>query len=156
MLNNILVGLGVVVLFIWIITQIQKSGKYRLKNVPLRKNNIHPASLLLFYMGWLLVSVAAGWLLTKCGLSELKVGILAGLIGQVVAIPAAIIFAYHSFSRGVRRGIGLSLRHSLYDTARGIVGFLAIFPVCVMLGVIVTWIFEQLSVEYTPHALIQA
>ena len=156
MLNNILLVLGVVVLFIWIITQIQKSGKYRLKNVPLRKNNIYPASLVLFFVGWHLFSAVARWLLMKCGLPELQSGLLGGMIGQVVAIPAAIIFAYHSFSRGVRRGIGLSLRHPLYDTARGIVGFLAVFPVCVLLGVIVTWVFEQFSIKYTPHALIQA
>lgn len=154
--NNILMGLGVVVLFIWIVAQMRKSGKYRLKNVPLRRNSIYPASLVLFFVGWQLVGVAACWLLMKCGLHELQAGILGATIGQVVAIPAAIIFVHHSFSRGVQRGIGLTLRRPLHDTARGVVGFLAIFPVCMTLGWTVTWILEQLSIKCTPHELIQA
>ena len=154
--NNILLGLGGLVLFVWIIAQTQISGKYRLKNVPLRKNNIYPASLVLFFVGWHLFSAAACWLLMKCGLPEMKAEILGGMIGQIVAIPAAIIFANYSFRRGVRRGIGFSLRHPLYDTARGIVGFLAVFPVCVILGAIVTRIFDQFSINHTPHELLQA
>ena len=103
--NNILLWLGVVVLFIWIITQMRESGKYRLKNVPLRRNNIFPASLVLLFMGWHLVSAAADWLLMKCGLPELQLKILAPMIGQIFAIPAAIIFAHYSIKSGVRRGL---------------------------------------------------
>lgn len=153
--NNILLVVGTVVLFVWIFSQMRKSGNYRLRNVPLRRNNIYPASLVLFFVGWHLVSAAAGWLLMRCDLSELETVIVSGMIGQTVAIPAAIIFANHSFSRGVKRGIGLTLRHPLYDTVRGIVGFLAVFPVCVLLGAAVTWIFDQFNVKYTPHEMIQ-
>ncbi|MCK5114228.1 MAG: CPBP family intramembrane metalloprotease [Phycisphaerae bacterium] len=154
--STTLLLVGAVVLVGWLLSQLQRNGKYKLKNVPLRRNNIHPASLVLVFVGWQLCTISAIWVFMRFGMAELYAGLGGGMIGQIVAIPAALIFAHISFRRGIKRGLGFTLRHPLYDTARGVVGFLAVFPVCIMLGIIVTWICDKFLIGYTPHEYLQA
>lgn len=77
--------------------------------------------------------------LTDHQLIASQVIVVSQLASQLVWLAAALLVARKTFSGGLSRGLGLSLRRWLYDTARGLVGYLACFPVVWGMLMLTTW-----------------
>jgi membrane protease YdiL (CAAX protease family) len=141
-----LLAVGMCVLTGWVIVRILRLEKLFLRRVPGRKNQIHVLHLLaLFLVYFFAPPLAASALATAMGAElaqgqelPMEVRLPAMIFGQLVLIGGALTVASMSFRHGLRRGLGLSPRHSLCDAGRGLVGYLAVFPLC-YLALYVTW-----------------
>jgi membrane protease YdiL (CAAX protease family) len=129
------VALGIIVLAIWIVRRVAHPRKLALKDVPGRPNSLHllhPLGLVLLFYA---LQMAAYHLLPKPWL------FLGSAAGQILVLVAALAVAQQSFRRGVKRGLGLTLRRWKTDTARGVVAFLAVLPVCIGLMALLIYLF---------------
>jgi membrane protease YdiL (CAAX protease family) len=132
-----LLAVGVCILAVWVVRRSLSPQKLSLARTPGRPNTAHPLVLLgLFIVMQAVGFVASGiirrWL-PASDPKDLSAGALIAsmLVAQVVFLPLALWVASKTFRLGLRRGLGLSARHWFYDSLRGIVAFLAVFPVCI-------------------------
>jgi len=105
-------------------------GAYLLRRAPRRPHRIGPVHVVGLLAGWLglqaLLFVAAGQgLLGGPGGGKL----IAGILAQLLWLPALWLVARRTFRRGAARGLGLRLRAVGPDAARGLVWLLAALPV---------------------------
>jgi len=122
------VAVGLCVLAVWVIRRIIRPRKLWLADTPGRPNHLTPLHVLgLFAVNILFGGVAAG----LPGPRWRLVGILAS---QALWLVLCLAVARRTFRHGLLRGLGLSLRHWLYDSLRGVLGYLATFPVCFFLA----------------------
>jgi len=123
-------AIGLCVLVVWIIRRLANPAKLALAKTPGRPNSIHPGHVILLLAFWVAVQMAAmkllGFWLPK---ESLEAKLLASLPGQVLWLVLCPVVAAATFRGGLGRGMGLSMRHWVYDTARAVLGYLAIFPV---------------------------
>lgn len=135
-----LVAVGVCVLLVWIVRRAANPKKLTLVNTPGRPNTLNPGHVLLVMAAWSLANVAASRALQPLfPAGSLRKDVLLGLIVQAVTLAGALAVAAWTFRFGLTRGLGLTGRHWLYDTGRGIVGFLAVFPLCLGLLHLFAW-----------------
>lgn len=133
-----LLAAGVCILAVYVVRRLLAPRKLSLARTPGRPNNAHPLIMVglfvfMLLVGWLSVSILQHWFPPADGEVSPQAMIGAMLISQVVFLPVALLVASKTFPLGLRRGLGLSGRHWFYDTLRGVVAFLAVFPVCIFL-----------------------
>ena len=121
-----------VVLAVWVIRLLIRPGKMALSRAPGRPNRLTPVQVLALLLAWLGLSYGTAWLLQRISpFDEIQCGLLGNLAGQAVLLAACLAVAAGTFQHGLRRGLGLSARHYIFDTLRGVIGYLAVLPVCV-------------------------
>ena len=125
-----LVSVGLITMVIWIVRRTASPGKLRLHDTPGRPNNLDPAIVMAILVVWLGTGSLAHWGLGKTYPEEsLKLLVLANLISHVSCATACLLAAALAFPHGIRQGLGLNLRHALFDSGRGVLAMLASFPV---------------------------
>ncbi len=136
-----LISVGFCTLMVWAVRRLARPGKLSLAHTPGRPNSLNPAHLMLPLAMWLL-SIAAAKTLVRRFLPQdsYELLVLVGIIGQIVWLATSLVVASIAFDHGLRRGLGLSMRHWIYDTGRGVLGYLAIYPVFFGLVWIMTWL----------------
>jgi membrane protease YdiL (CAAX protease family) len=127
-----LMAIGLIALLVWVTRRVVRPGKLSLARAPGRQNRLDPLHILFLLALWLSAGLGTTSLLrSSLGNDSLQLRIAAGLAGQVVWLVASLALAACVFQRGLFRGLGLSGRHWVFDTLRGVVAYLAVLPVCV-------------------------
>ena len=128
------VAVGIPILIVLVIRKIAFPQKLALSDAPWRPNTVNPAHVVALLGLWCTVQVAAHNVLrTWFPGKSYPLKALTGLTGELFLILAVLPLAAWCFRGGLFRGFGLSMRHWIYDTLRGAVGFLAVMPVCMLL-----------------------
>jgi membrane protease YdiL (CAAX protease family) len=139
---------GCIALVVWIVRRIATPEKLSLRRCPGRPNRLEMWHLVVvfvaFYLPKLVVASAEG------GQVGVRAGLVAGMIAQLAAIATSLAIAARTFRHGLPRGLGLSMRHSLWDTVRGVVGYLTIMPICIGLFLLVGWLFKRTAADEHP------
>jgi len=153
------------VLFVWGVLRIARPRKLRLAGTPGRPNRLHPLHVVGVLLAFLIASSAAGELcdLAVKGIADeavrearkVRLQFLAGSAASVVWAAAGLIVAGATFRRGIVRGLGLSGRRWLYDSARGVLGYLAVLPVCVGLNLAMVFLFSVLEIQPEYHPVLK-
>jgi len=126
-----LLAIGVCVMVACIIRRIMLPAKLNLSRTPGRPNAINPFIIFALYLTLALLGIGAGWAMERFYPADSSERFLSAmLIAQVIWLIACLAAAHYTFAGKVRRGMGLSGRHWLYDSLRGIVAYLAVLPVC--------------------------
>ncbi len=144
----VLIAVGLCVLIAWFIRRLLHPSKLKLRRAPGRGNRITPVHILVLLAVW--IGVSAGIFKTL----ELFFAegspcpqLLAIVAGQMLFLIGGLIVAATTFRAGLVRGLGLSVRHWPWDTIRGVVAYLAVFPVCI--GLLL------LTIYFLPEKLIR-
>ncbi|MCJ7543403.1 MAG: CPBP family intramembrane metalloprotease [Phycisphaerae bacterium] len=126
-----LVSLGLCALVVWIIRRAVRPAKVSLRGTPGRINTVNPAHVLVLLLVWQASREAGAWVLGRWLPGEPEhLGILLAGIQQTVWLATSLAVAAVAFRHGLRQGMGLSLRHWVYDTGRGVFAYLAVLPIC--------------------------
>jgi membrane protease YdiL (CAAX protease family) len=126
-----LVSLGLCVLMVWIVRRVVRPAKVSLIGTPDRPNRLNPAHILVLLLVWQAAGAAAVGALGRWFTPRSDpLAILAALVQQTVWLVTSLAVAAMTFRHGLRRGMGWSLRHWIYDSARGVVAYLAVLPIC--------------------------
>jgi len=143
-----LAAVGLCVLLVWIIRRLANPGKLTLAHTPGRPNTLNPAHIVLVLMVWYSASAvgAKALLMFYPGGASHTLALLNLLVAMVL-LAVSLLVAAMTFRFGLRRGLGLTRRHWLYDTGRGIVAFLAVMPLC--LGLL--WLFQWATPSEPSH-----
>ena len=122
---------GTVVLVLWIIRRIVRPSKLLLSDSPGRPNRLHPlVALAALLVALVSLSSLSGW----AGMTAQRpYGLGAMLLSHLALSAGAVVLARQTFRHGAVRGMGLSLRHGVWDALRGTVAYLAVLPVCIAL-----------------------
>ena len=161
-----LVAVGVCVLVVWIVRRIADPSKISLRRAPGRPNTVHPVHLVGILLAmWLSAAVAQGLLRglvvpsaaegAARKAAEARLAIASGLVGSCVWLLAGLVVARVSFRHGLARGLGLSCRRWLYDSARALLGYLAVLPICVGLLLLLLHVFLIFGAEPHPHPVLE-
>lgn len=117
-------ALGTVMLAVWVIRRIAVPSKLDLQTRTSRRpNSLTPVHVLIPLLLWA-VAHRAGlevWPFRPWNL-------LAGVVSQAMMFLVSLVVAAVAFRNGLRRGLGLSLRHWLFDTGRAVMGYLIAMP----------------------------
>ncbi len=149
-----LVIAGSLVLAVWTFNAIVRPARIQLRKCPGRPSKLNPVHLIVVFFLWHGAALGVMELLLLIDLPNDKAGILGSVAGQIIGIPIALIVASICFRNGLKRGLGLSMRHWLFDTGRGIAGYLAAMPVCIGLLLLFTWLLPE---EWQrKHSLLEA
>ena len=143
-----LLATGICVLGVWVFIRSVRPTKLSLRGMPGRPNSLHPLALLALYLLYLGAVLLAQTALAAIQGIELVKGVAppkpilmpAMIVGHAVLIPGALALAAIGFPNGLRRGLGLSARRWRIDSARAVVATLAVWPVCVGLLALASWI----------------
>lgn len=150
-----LIGTGVVVLVVWGLRRLLRPRKLALAATPGRPNRLHVIHVLVLWLLWQSATLAAGelsrWLLP---LGERETVILAGMAGQLVCLAGCLAAASLAFSHGLRRGLGLDTRHWIYDGLRGLIGYLAVLPICFLLLRVSVWLLPGQFIRVHPMLVV--
>lgn len=149
-ISPLLLGLlcvGLLVLLVWIIRRVLHPTKLRLDDSPGRPNRLHAIHVLAVFAAWL---AAAGFIFEHYPFPQ-RIGALA--VGQVGWLAVGLVVSAATFQGGLRRGLGLSLRHWSFDAARAVIGYLAVLPICIGLLVAARAVLPEDWMHI--HALLQ-
>ncbi len=136
-------GLGVCSLAIWILRRVARPGKLSLRNTPGRPNSLTPIHLVVLFT--ILVGLGLGReLLPHIESAQMKLA--SSLAVQAIWLGLSLVVARFTFRHGLVRGLGLSMRHWIYDTGRGVLGCLAVVPICLLLF----WVIPRSSEQLHP------
>jgi len=84
-----------------------------------------------------------------------KIKTVAGIVSAAVTIAASLTVGVFAFSRGLRRGMGLSARRVVWDLARAAAALLIVFPLCWGAMYVMALLIEKgLPVPEKPHPLL--
>ena len=123
---------GIVVLFIWIFLRLSHREKFALRRTPGRINTIEPLYIFALLMLWIGATVGATRLFEIIfDVAGEKAEVLGNITGTIVWIAGSLLTAAWSFRSGLRRGMGLSSRHWIFDSLRAVFAYLAVIPICV-------------------------
>lgn len=150
-----LIAVGLIVLAVWIVRRIANPGKLRLTGTPPRRNSLNPAHVALVLLVHLGIAAAAGAMLEYLlgeSLTDEKAAVLISPVAQLAALVCSLLVASAMFRFGARAGMGLNSRHAIYDAARAVVAFLAVWPVCMGL----LWLSKQVLPPDRPHPMLIA
>lgn len=152
-----LVILGTILLLIWVIRRAWRPRKFSLRDTPGRPSRLTVLHVLGAFLVWQFAGEAARLLLRFTPLEEPHLLLLANVLRQAIGIAAVLLLAAGTFRRGLGGGMGLSLRHWVFDTLRGLYAMLAAFPLCIGSAMLVGWLLEQVRPEWVqPHSLLTA
>jgi len=142
-----LVGIGICALIVWLIRRLNSPSRLSLANTPGRPNTVNPIAVLLLFFGWALAqAVFARIIVSPMGWFEEgdpRAEILLNGISPLIMTAGALAIANVSFSGGIRRGMGLTARHWPWDTLRGILGYLAVLPLCIGLQAVMAGLLPE-------------
>jgi len=161
-----LVAVGVCVLVVWIVRRIAHPGKVWLRNTPGRPNAVNLLHVVVVLSAMWLTAAAAGVLFRKVFLqgpagagegqaTDVRLTIAGAMAGSVAWLAGGLLVAAVTFRHGLARGLGLSGRRWLYDTARAILGYLAVLPICVGLNLAMLSLFRMLGIEPEFHPVLE-
>ncbi len=125
-----LFAVGLCTLVVWIVRRAAYPRKLTLRNTPGRPNTLtpfHVMGVLAIWCGFLLVMHEL--LGERADPSQ----VVVTAANQAALLAVSLVAARFTFRHGLRRGLGLSMRHWVFDTGRGIVGYLAVLPICLLL-----------------------
>jgi membrane protease YdiL (CAAX protease family) len=146
----VLTSVGLCVLVVWIVRRALHPEKFTLARTPGRPNTISPAHLAVLFLLWLAADALVGGLVrwSDDARAWRPQWLLLGRTGvQLLWIAGSLFVASRTFRMGLRRGLGLSMRHWLYDSLRGIVGYLAVIPICIGLQAATAEVLLRLAPE---------
>jgi membrane protease YdiL (CAAX protease family) len=145
------------VLVVWVVRRLVYRRKLGLGNTPGRANALTSLHLFAVFIAWTLGQMLAVRVAASVpGVGEARALVAGGAGGSVVLLAASVVVGASAFRLGVRRGMGLSLRHWLYDTGRGVVGFFVIFCVCFGLLIAVSALVGRQYVREHEHPMLLA
>lgn len=122
------VAAGICVLAVWVVRTVARPDEFFLRRSPGRGNSLAPGHLLLVFGAYLAPGLAVSRVL---GPSQgYQWTLSASVAGQLACAAVALLIADRTFRHGLRRGLGLSMRHWVCDTGRAVAGYLVIVPVC--------------------------
>ncbi len=157
----VLLAMGICVLAVWTFFRLLRPEKFLLSDTPGRSNSLHILHIFAVYFAHVIVVrlgmlVIAAWQGVKLVAGKpvpMTVGLPATGAGLIVLIVGVMVVASMTFSGGVRRGLGFSTRRWLSDTGRGIVGFLAILPLCIAALMLTKYLADKgiLPIDLTEH-----
>jgi membrane protease YdiL (CAAX protease family) len=154
-----LMAVGLILLTVWLIRRITHPHKLSLQRTPGRPNHLNILWVLIPFVLAQGTAVAMIWALEGGNAStpSLKSIILTSLVMQPVLLGSSLLVARRTFRWGLRRGLGFSGRHWIYDTGRGVLGFLAVWPVTVLVLAGVIWLGMKLDLgPIKAHPLLVA
>jgi len=130
---------GICVLAGWGLLRILRPHRLLLRRVPGRPNHLsilHVAAVFLVYaaaakLATLAVARWAGIEARTPEQTPIEVALAGTILGQVVMIGGVLAVAATTFRHGLRRGLGMSLRHVVWDALRAMIGCLAVLPLCI-------------------------
>ena len=126
-----LLSVGLCVLLVWIVRRAANPRKLTLANTPGRPNTLNPAHVILILLLWYSAYLAIGRALRLFFAEDSPhLTVLLNLIVEGIMLAGALVVAAWTFRFGLRRGLGLSGRHWIYDTGRAVVGFFADVQIC--------------------------
>ncbi len=130
----VLISVGICVLMVWIIRRMTEPQTLLLARTPGRPSTLNPIHVLVVFFAWIAAQSGLAELL-KMHLAKdsFALGFWPNVLGGIVMVLGSLIVAKLTFTHGLKRGFALSMRHWLYDTARGIIGALAVLPICYLL-----------------------
>ncbi len=173
-----LLAVGACVLAVWLIRAVARPAAVSLRRTPGRPNRLNPLHVVGVLLAMWLTSMAVG---TGLGLAEptpatapatgpaaatapatgpspqavrARYGVAAAAVAAAVWAAAGLAVAARTFRHGLARGLGLSGRRWLTDSLRGLIGYLAILPVCVGGHELMVRLFEQLGWETGYHPVL--
>ncbi len=134
-----LLAAGICVLAGWALLRILRPDRLLLRRVPSRQNHLsilHVGAVFLVYavsakLATLAVAQWAGIEIQTPEQTPIKVALVGTILGQLVMIGGALAVAATTFRHGLRRGLGMSLRHGRWDALRAMIGCLAVLPLCI-------------------------
>ncbi len=138
-----LIGAGMCVLVAWCAWRAIRPAKLLLVSPPGRRNTLTVLHVLILYLVYLVVSGGLYQALSRTIDGDSRPQVLSMLVAQPCMLIFGTIMAAYTFPLGLRRGLGLTARHWLNDTFRGILGYLAVLPVCTGLLALSVWILPQ-------------
>jgi len=145
---HVLLSIGLCVLVVWIVRRLANPAKLSLRSSPGRPNDLRPGHMILMLAAYL-SPITVLSLVTR-GQPGGRLSLTAQVIAQLLLLSLGLALARTRFRYGLRRGLGLSMRHWIYDTARGVLGYLAILPVCVGLVWVVSWFAGRSEQDLHP------
>ncbi len=142
-LNRVVVSLGVCVLAIWIFRCVIQRRKLLLIGTPGRPSDLNVVHLAALFLGWFLLGQMGGRAASEMlgspepgTTASTMVMLLAGVISAPFVLAVALLVARLAFRHGIVHGMGLSLRRPLVDSVRGVLGVLAVFPICWIMSIL--------------------
>jgi len=141
-------AVGLCVLAIWIARRLASPKRLALGGTPARHNNLTPGHILLILAAYLtaplVAQIAFGQPLGY------RWALLATMAAQVICLAVSLLVAKLTFPLGLKRGLGLSIRHWVCDTGRAVVGYLTVVPICLALYWIAGWLFGRTEADIHP------
>jgi len=133
-----LYAIGVCLLAVWMFRRLLTPAKLMLRNTPGRAFRMEPVqvfflSLAIFFCQSGVGALAAINLKHFFPENSPAITVIPAAIACAVTIAASLVLAAYVFRFAIRRGLGLSFRHWLFDTARGLIAYLAVLPICAAL-----------------------
>ncbi len=119
-----LLAVGICVLVVLAVRRILRPGKLALRSTPGRSNSlsiIHVIGLLA--LSHLLMGLAGA-------INDVRWELLGWAGASGIWLGSSLGVASVTFRFGLSRGLGLNMRHWVYDTLRGVLAWLAVLPVC--------------------------
>jgi hypothetical protein len=157
-------AVGLVVLMVLTVRRLARPRKLLLRDAPGRPNTLTPIHWIALMFIWLLVgasitqAVLAAGFTTANSQGQTKLSthgqILTMIIAQPINILAALLVAQRWFRFGMGRGLGLSMRHWLFDSLRGLVAVLAVIPVCLGVLWVSEWLFLHFGIQSKEHLML--
>ncbi len=135
-----LFAVGTCVLVIWVIRRIFYRGKILLRQTPGRPNALSPGHLLLLVALYWGLPFGLQLFLPK---DNRLAFLIMNVCVQVLWLVACLVVAGLTFRNGLSRGLGLSLRHWIFDTGRGVIAYLAVLPMCLTLYWLVGYFYPR-------------
>jgi membrane protease YdiL (CAAX protease family) len=167
----IIVAMGVFVLAAVVLWTFARPEAISLKGTPARENRVNVLHLLLVLVPWFVLMLygvdAVAEAVLKVDLKAmskadpgnpllLKMIAVKSLIVPLWMIGASLWVGKTAFRHGLERGMGLSARHWICDGMRGIVGFMAVLPVCLALLLLTGWLLSRWPELSKEHVLLVA
>ena len=149
-----LLAAGLCVLTAWCVWRVIRPAKLLLASTPGRRNKLTPIHILLPFLGCLAASGGLFLALAETmGPESPRLQALSMLAAQLSMLILGTITAAYTFPLGLRRGLGLTTRHWLNDTFRGVLGYIALVPICLGLEMLSKWILPE-SMQHQHQALV--
>jgi membrane protease YdiL (CAAX protease family) len=130
-----LIAASLVVCISWVVLHVARRDSFSLRDTPGRANGVNLLHVVIILLLWTttggatLRALAAMWHMDpRANPLPLVLAVPANLVGQVFTAGASLFVAGITFRHGIRRGLGLTLRHWGVDLVRGALGVLVILP----------------------------